>query len=195
MIQKYNFCNNEDFVYFDDERTVKELLRNALDTFGYYEPFGLETVTLFQVHHPGSNYGWFTTDVSKHCKEEIVGDKYWLCFAYSMPNIFYYAEGGWGHHMAELGNHPNIDNPIMIHMRFEEFNHTVVFNGNLSFDYVIDLFQSVEYIPGNASCLKINAINPYFPPYEVKFTDELMKIPLIEFDKQLPNSVIIIDII
>ena len=48
MIQKYKFCNNEDFVYFDDEKTVKELLCYAFDSFGYYEPFGMEIVTLFQ---------------------------------------------------------------------------------------------------------------------------------------------------
>ena len=96
--------------------------------------------------------------------------------------------------MAELGNHPKIDKPVMISMRFEEFDHTVVFNGNLSFDYIIDLFRSVGYIPRTASYLKINAINPYVPPYEIRFTDELMKVPLIEFDECLPNSVTIIDV-
>lgn len=194
MIQKYNFCNDDEFIFFDDEKTVKELLRHAFDSFGYYEPFGMESVTLFQAHHPKSNYGWFTTDVSKSCKEEIIGDKYWLCFAYYIPNVFYYAEGGWGHHMKELGNHPEIDNPVMLHIRFEEFDNTVVFNGNTSFFEVVDLFQSVGYIPCDANSLQINPINPRHPSYKLSITDELMQTSLTNFEKYLPDSVVVIDI-
>lgn len=41
MLQKYTF--------FDDERSVAELIGFAFDEFDYYEP-GLEIITLFQCH-------------------------------------------------------------------------------------------------------------------------------------------------
>lgn len=195
MIQKYSFSANDEFIVFDDEKTVKEMISSAFEKLGYYEPFGMDIVTVFQSQYPGSTEGWFTINVQKTCKEEILGDKQWLCFAYHMPNVFYYAEGGWGHHMISLKNHPVIDNPIMLHLRFEEFDHTVVFNGDLTFKKVVELFKSVEYIPQDAERIVVHAINPSVPSVEYKLSDKQMDLSLVEFEKELPNAVTVIDIL
>ncbi len=42
--------------------------------------------------------------------------------------------------------------------------------------------------------ITINAINPYYEPYTISFDDNLLRIPLDEFIKTLPDSVVIIDI-
>lgn len=126
MIQKYSFFN-EDIIEFDDTRSVKELIQYAFEQFDYYEPAGMEIVTLFQCHHPQSDTGWFTIDTNRKCSDEII-DRNNLCFAYYMPNVFYFAEGGWGHHMIELGNHPNIPRPVALKIRFEDFDNTVIIN-------------------------------------------------------------------
>ena len=69
MIQKYKFEGENDFIEFDDSKSVKELINYAFDKFDYFEPAGIELVTLFQCHHPNSSTGWFTTDTSKKCSE------------------------------------------------------------------------------------------------------------------------------
>lgn len=52
MIQKYKFEGENDFIEFDDSKSVKELINYAFDKFDYFEPAGIEIVTLFQCHHP-----------------------------------------------------------------------------------------------------------------------------------------------
>lgn len=192
MIRKYTF-SGDGTIEFEDTRSVRELVGYALDAFGYYEPFGIETLTLFQCHHSKTNVGWFTTDLDKSCADEIE-DPNRLCFAYNIPNVLYYAEGGWGHHMKELGNHPHIDDPVALHLRFEDFANTVVFNGNYSFRKVVNLFKSVGYLPNDAKYMIISAINPYRDPYIIDFSDPIMDADLRTFEKTLPNSVVVIDI-
>ena len=109
-------------LFFDDTKSVKELIQYAFNEFDYYEPAGTEIVTLFQPQSRTST-GWFTTDTSRLCVDEIE-DAEILCFAYHMPNVFYFAEGGWEHHMLHLGNHPQIDNPVFLHLRFDDFDNS-----------------------------------------------------------------------
>ena len=116
MIKNYTFFDGGT-ISFDDEKKVKELIRYAFDEFDYYEPIGIEYVTIFQCHHSKTNTGWFTKDTNNSCCDEIENPDE-LCFAYYVPEVFYFAEGGWGHHMRELGNHPEIPNPVDIKLRF-----------------------------------------------------------------------------
>ncbi len=58
-----------------------------------------------------------------------------------MPDIFFYAEGGWGHHMTSLGNCPVIPNAVSIHIRFEDFDNTVVINGAYTLREVISFIE------------------------------------------------------
>lgn len=192
MKQIYTFSGEEP-IEFDDSKSVKELIEYAFDKFGYYEPFGMDIVTLFQCHHPETNTGWFTTDVKRSCAEEIKTPE-WLCFAYHKPGVFYFAEGGWGHHMISLGNHPHIEDPVSLKLRFEDFNNSVVIAGKYTFMDIIKALKKTEYIPEDASYLVINAINPYKEAYIIRFSDEIMSKSLVEFKEQLPLSVVIIDI-
>lgn len=136
MIREYRFFDGGT-IRFDDKRTVGELLRAAFDEFGFTEPFGMDIVTLYQpAFAKGSYTGWFTTDKLNSCAKEIekADDLY---FAYCKPGVFYFAEGGWGHHMIKLGNRPKLEDPVAISLRFEDFHHTVVIAGKFTFGDII----------------------------------------------------------
>lgn len=193
MKKTYDFFEGEEPLLFDDTKSVRELIQYAFDRFGYYEPAGMEIVTLFQPQARTTS-GWFTTDASRACADEITVAKN-LCFAYHKPNAFYFAEGGWGHHMLCLGNHPQIDNPVLLHLRFENFNHSVVINGGHTFKNIIRYLMQTGYLEIGEHSLLIHAINPYKEPYLIAPDNELMCLPLTEFEKTLPYAVIIIDIL
>ncbi len=191
MVKIFKF-SGEKSICFDDQKTVKELLQYAFDEYGYYEPLGMEIVTLFQPHSRTSS-GWFTIDTSLKCVDEIVEHE-GLCFAYHMPGVFYYAEGGWGHHMSDLGNRPLMANAVLLHLRFEDFNNTVVVNGNYTFNDIVHFLKQNKYVEENVKMLMVRAINPYIESQIISFDSEMMHISLEEFKKRLPDAVIIIDI-
>ena len=192
MYRRFAFSGEEP-LFFDDMKPVKELIQYAFNEYGYYEPAGMEIVTLFQPYSSHTSTGWFTTDTSRLCVDEIENAEN-LCFAYHMPNVFYFAEGGWGHHMWHLGNHPQIDNPVNLRLRFDDFNHSVVINGKYRFEDIIFFLKATSYLSEGASSLLVRAITPYKAPYSIPFSSDLMHLPLMEFEKKLPNSVILIDI-
>ena len=136
MIKEYYF-SGDGAILFDDQKSVKALIRAAFETFEYYEPMGFDTVTVFQAHHPATDNGWFTNDTSKSCAEEIKCSDC-LCFAYHIPGVLYYAEGGWG---RDIGNAPALDRKTYLHLRFEDFDHNVAFNGSLAVGEVLGLFK------------------------------------------------------
>lgn len=192
MIRQYSFFDGGT-IEFDDGRSVRELLAYAFDEFGYYEPFGMETVTLFQGHHSSGGSGRFTTDPDRSCAEEIENCSD-LFFAYHVPEKFYYAEGGWGHHMRALGNHPVLEDPVPLNLRFEDFRHTVVFSGKLTMREVIRMFQETDYISADVVNVTVRAINPYQEPYVIAFSDPALDLDLIRFEKMLPDAVTTLEI-
>lgn len=188
MIQRYTF-EGEGQIEFDDTKSVKELIEFAFDQFDYVEPFGMEIVTVFQCQHSKSNTGWFTLDTSKKCSEEIE-NRDELCFAYHMPGVFYFAEGGWGHHMTELGNHPIVENPVALIIKFDNFKNTVVINGNYSFRNIIDALKRTEYIDKQCNAVFVRAVYGDLEPhrrnqYVIPFSDSIMDDKLIDFEKKL----------
>lgn len=142
-------------IKFDDRKTVRELVKYIFELFDYYELFGMEIVTLFQAHSQKKDNGWFISNLDSACHEAIDDPTSLLCIAYYKPGIFYYVEGGWGHHMIELGNHPIIPSPVMLHIRFDGFDNSVVINGNYSFKQVIDELIRVGYLVPTANKLII----------------------------------------
>ena len=190
VIQIYRF-GGEDPLEFDDAKTVKELIQYAFERFGYYEPLGMDIVTIFQVHHPDSNTGWFTIDVDKCCANEII-NRNELCFAYYMPNVFYFAEGGWGHHMLELGNHPTIPNQIALKIELNGERNTIAINGNITCRSIINKLIDVGYI--ESSITKINILEIAYPQNsnfrEILLSDAILDIPLTEFVKTLSADAI-----
>ena len=182
MIQKYTFCDGGT-LEFDDSKSVKELIAYAFDTFGYYEPMGMDIVSLFQAHHPNTTTGWFTTDTTLRCADEIQ-DRDWLCFAYHLPNVFYFAEGGWGHHMRELGNRPPISNEVHLKIRFEDFSNTIVINGNYTFMDIVRVLKQNEYICVNCNAVKVLPVGVE-QSYSIPFSDPIMHMCLTEFVKNV----------
>lgn len=180
MIKTYTFICENASIEFDDSKTVRELIDYAFDQLEYYEPAGMQLVTLFQCHHSKSLNGWFTRDTSRTCAEEIENPDE-LCFAYQMPDVFYFAEGGWGHHMTELGNHPIIPDPVDLKLRFEDFNNTIVINGQYTFSDIIKYLVKTEYIPKNSSRLLVHPIGISNGPLLISFDDAIMQLPLREF--------------
>ena len=179
MKQKYTFVDGT--IEFENTRSVKELLAYAFEVFGYYEPMGMNIVTLFQAHHSKTNTGWFTTDVELSCAEEIENPDE-LCFAYYLPNVFFFAEGGWGHHMVELGNHPEIPDAVSIDIRFDDFHNTLVINGQYSFKDIIRTLKSTGYIDDNYKFIKVLLVGCADKSYLIPFSDPLMSMCLSDFD-------------
>ena len=184
MIRRYTFfAEGQKTMEFDDSKSIRELIKYAFSVFGYYEPAGMELVTLFQCHHSHSNEGWFTTDTTHICSEEIENcDE--LCFAYQMPGVFYFAEGGWGHHMTELGNHPTIPNPVALKIRFEDFDNTVVINGKYRFSDIIRFLTDTGYV---ADChgVLVNPVGISDAPYFIPLDDNLLHLDLKAFSERI----------
>lgn len=134
-------------VYFDDQKSVKELLEYALDRSDYYEPAGTDILTVYDA----SKYH-VVTDTSIACceafspKDSLGHGRNGLCLAYYLPNCFFYAEGGWGHHMKEMNLAKKIPDPVAISFQFNDFKNTVVVNGNLSIEQIYDYLTKTTYL-------------------------------------------------
>lgn len=189
MNQEYYFYGVQSYepVSFDDEGTVAELIQCAFHKYGYEEPLGMDIVTVFQCHHPADNEGWFTTDVTRKCRNEIVNRKE-LCFAYYLPGVFYFAEGGWGHHMISLGNHPVLENPVSVSLVLEEMRqNSVVINGRFTMRDVIRYLQSGGYISQNINRLfirYIGSLNDLIIPWD----DGRLDLKLTEFSEEMDEK-------
>lgn len=182
MIQTYRFFGEEP-IEFNDLNTVKELVEYAFERFDYYEPFGMDAVTIYEASYPGH----FVLNTSQKCASEIK-DPNELCFAYYIPGVLYYAEGGWGHHMRELTNHPKFSHPVDLELKFDDFKHTVVFEGSRTFREILELFQRVGYIEKDSPRITMRVLAYPRPNYskELDYSDNTLDLPLKEFEKTLP---------
>lgn len=186
MLQKYTFFDGGE-IEFENTRTVKELIEYAFEAFDYYEPLGMDKVTLFQAHHPDTDTGWFTTNVELTCAEEIKNPGE-LCFAYHMPGVFYFAEGGWGHHMPHLGNHPEIPNAVALEIRFEDFSHNIVINGDLCFNDILNTLQKTDYIPSKIKYIMVLHIGVIGENYSIDLSDRMLSLPLADFLEKIRDN-------
>ena len=96
--------------------------------------------------------------------------------------------------MTSLGNHPKIKNPVSLWLRFEDFDHSVVINGEYSFTDIVKYLQCGDYLPKKVKRISVRAINPMAEPYTISLTDNLMRVPLTQFARNLPDAVTIIEI-
>lgn len=188
MLRKYRFSDGT--VEFDDSKNVRALLAYAFDAFGYYEPIGMQYVTLFQCHHSRSDEGWFTTDVDRSCAEEIE-NRDELCYAYHMPGVFYFAEGGWGHHMVRLGNHPELPDPVSLSLKFEDFENEVVISGRYCLRDVVRFLQRSGYVDSDLAAVRVLEIptrDSVFPRrYAIPLTDPIMGVKLVGLEGALAD--------
>ena len=87
-----------------------------------------------------------------------------------------------GHHMTELGNHPILEKPILLHLKFEEFDNAVVICGNYTFRDIIAFPKKVGYINADTLSMEVIAIGKSLPnSYKVSFSDDIMKLALSDF--------------
>ena len=146
MERLYHFFDMEDVV-FDDERTVKELMERVFEESGYYEPMGMDIVTVYDA----SKY-YVVTDTSKKCKDELnPSGRNGFAVAYLKKDKFFFAEGGWGHHMIDMNAARLIGNPINIRVVFDDFKNSVVVNGNLTLGEIYAFLCDTTYISRNES--------------------------------------------
>lgn len=171
---------------------MRELLTCALEAFGRSAPLGEDAVTMFQSCHSGTHTGWFTQDTSRACRDEIEqpGD---LCLAWHVPGLLYYAEGGWGHHMHELGNHPAFAQPVSLKLRFEGFDHTVVLEGAEPFRSVLTLLEDAGMIERGCRAIRAEVMAYPKPNYSVtiRMSDVILDAPMTELEKALPTDGIV----
>ena len=182
MIKRYKFAYCGD-LYFDDSRTVKELIEYAAEKYDYYIPQGIEIATLFQAgHHSANDSGWFTHDVNRKCCDEIENCDH-LCFAYYLPGVFYFAEGGWG--QRGLGNHPIIPDPVELNLRFEDFDNPVVINGNYCFADVVRFIQMTGYLTPYWNRLCVHLIGTSGGEYWVPVGDSRLQVKLLDLIRMI----------
>ena len=162
MLNKYLFHIDGDDVVMetDDSISVKELIEILMERTDCYEPLGIDCVRIFEGYSEKSLSGWYIDDISQTC-DKAIDNPNDLYLAYHMPDIFFYAEGGWGHHMAKLGNSPVIPNAVSLHIRFEEFDNTVVVNGAYSLREMISFIEKSGYLDSRIEGIIIHTINPY----------------------------------
>ena len=94
--------------------------------------------------------------------------------------------------MLHLGNHPHIDDPVLLHLRLNDFDNSVVINGMYTFKQIISFLKRTGYLTEDVCSMQIRALNAY--PYYISFGSELMYLPLTEFEKKLSDDVLRIDI-
>ena len=182
MNHKYTFFDGGD-IEFDDSRSVRELIEYAFDRFGFYEPMGMDVLTLFQSHYPNTHNGWFTTNVNLKCSDEILNREN-LFFGYHIPNVFYLVEGGWGHHTKDLGNRPEIPNEVRINLRTKDFDGSVVINGAYTLYDVVCFLKENEYLDTDCETMTVIPVG-VGRHYSVPLSDAIISLPLTEFVKQI----------
>ncbi len=150
MKRQYRFFDMEDVV-FDDKKTVRELVEYVFEQSGYYEPMGMDVVTVYDA----SKY-YVVTDPSKKCKDELDpsgGNGFTI--AYLKEDKFFFAEGGWGHHMIDMNAAKLIRDPININVIFNGFDHSVVIHGALTLGEIYSFLRDTTYISAEENKLLI----------------------------------------
>ncbi len=176
MLRLYKFFDMQP-VIFDDRKSVRELLNYVFEKSDYYEPAGMDIVTVYDAskYHVIDDTTIACYKVFTPYDDTIGHGNNGLCVAYYLPNLFFYAEGGWGHHMIEMDIVKNIKNPVPVNLRFPEFKNTVVLNGDITIRQIYEYLVNTNYInndfkifkfyemlyglPDETSCVPYNAIS------------------------------------
>lgn len=179
MTKKYSFFNegNITTVELDDNKTVRKFIEYVFNLFDYYEPFGMDIVTVYSAnpHH-------FILDANQKMIDEIDSNAYCFCLAYHMPGCFYFAEGGCGHHMCELVNHPELSAATSLQLQFDDFDNTVVFSGKLTMNKIIKALVDAEYLEDYPNQIEVKYLDvKRVEPVYLQLSDEKLSWPLDVF--------------
>ena len=186
MKQLYRFFDMKD-VIFDDEKTVKELMEHVFEQSGYYEPMGMDVVTVYDA----SKY-YVVTDTSKKCKDELnpLGGN-GFCVAYLKKDKFFFAEGGWGHHMIDMNAAKLIGNPINIRVVFDDFKNSVVINGTITLGEIYSFLCDTTYISDDEKNFYIGPMDYGKNP----FINECKKYSMHSSEKNLTLCQVVGDVV
>lgn len=86
--------------------------------------------------------------------------------------------------MPELGNRPRIPNEVSLKLRFEDFDNTIVINGNYTFMDIVHVLRQREYIKADCDAVKVLPVG-IAQSYSIPFSDSIMKMCLTEFIRNI----------
>lgn len=156
-------------IEFDENRPVYELVEEAFERYGYWEPAGMDIVTVYDVQ----SY-CVVLDRNMTCSEAGLGNL--LCVAYYEPNKFYYVEGGWGHHMIQMNVAKLIDEPVSFQLIFEGFNGWPVISGRVRLLEMFNFLKKTEYIDTDNYCLTVYDYDEYYSERRINGTAKKRKL-------------------
>jgi hypothetical protein len=142
-------------VEFDENRTIAELVSDVFAQYDYYEPMGMDAVTVYDLHTRQ-----IQTDRTRTCKEAGLHRE--LCIAYYKPPYFYYVEGGWGHHMIQMHARADIPDAVSFQLRFEDFKGSPVINGNATLGQLFTFLKRCEYIDADCDTWTVSEHDEYY---------------------------------
>ena len=163
-------------VEIDEDKTIAELVETAFVLYDYWEPAGLELVTIYDAE----NFN-IVLDRNMTCKEAGLGKL--LCIAYFKPNVFFYVEGGWGHHMIQMNAAKYIEDPVSFKLIFDDFNGSPVINGNITLRQIFAFLADAGYIDENCHLFEIYDWAKYHSLKRVLGTVDKLTIDINKGDK------------
>lgn len=92
--------------------------------------------------------------------------------------------------MEELGNHPIFENPVSLKLKFEDFKHTVVFEGTHSFREILNLLKNTGYLEKNISQIKVHVLAYPKENYSqyIELSNPILDVSMVEFENSLPQD-------
>lgn len=114
-MKEYNFFDTEEkiSILFDENKTISDLINAVFEKYDFYEPNGIECVTVYDMQ----GYHVVTNRMHTLAEEHLSSE---LCFAYYLPGEFLYVEGGWGHHMIQMDACRSIKEPLMFEIEINK---------------------------------------------------------------------------
>lgn len=148
-------------------------METAFILYDYWEPAGLELVTIYDAE----NFN-IVLDRNMTCKEACLGNL--LCIAYFKPNVFFYVEGGWGHQMIQMNAAKHIEDPVSFKLIFEDFNGSPVINGNITLRQLFAFLTDAGYIDEDCHMFEIYDWTKYHSMKRILGTVDKLKIDIKE---------------
>lgn len=121
MNKEYHFYDEEP-IYFDDEKTVRELIEYASAKFGYCNFFTADFATLFLQD------GGFISDTALKCCQAISDNDtiYPACY---IPDTMCHIKGVY---MERFLKSVGISSPVILRICLDDISYRICFNGSLT---------------------------------------------------------------
>lgn len=79
---------------------------------------------------------------------------------------------------------------MSLKLKFEEFNHTVVFEGTHSFRETLNLLKNTGYLEKNISQIKVHVLAYQKENYSqyIELSNPILDVSMVEFANSLPQD-------